>query len=285
MNPIAKLTHAAGFTLAILASPSLRADEKLKDIACRSVHLSYPAPEALAFYNEVKVEQSAIGTYFMVCGWRDGYFGMQEGYDGAKQVIFSVWDAFHTDDPKAVPAGQRVLLLHQDPKVRVGRFGGEGTGGQSFFKYPWKRGATYRFMVTAQPAGVRTAFTGWFFVPEAKAWKRLVTFSTLTEGRGLQKLYSFVEDFKRDRVSTGKVRRASYGNGWALGQDGAWSFLREAKFTGDRNPVLNINAGRSGDAFFLATGGETVNLDTPLGASTTLPAAVQGTQPQDLPKF
>ena len=45
----------------------LCADEKLKDIACRSVHLSYPAPDGVAFYNEVAVEKSAVGSYFMVC--------------------------------------------------------------------------------------------------------------------------------------------------------------------------------------------------------------------------
>jgi acyl-CoA thioesterase-1 len=33
-----------------------RADERLKDIACRSVHLSYPAPDGLALYNEVSVK-------------------------------------------------------------------------------------------------------------------------------------------------------------------------------------------------------------------------------------
>ena len=29
------------------------ADEKLKGIACRSVHLAYPGPEAVAFYNDL----------------------------------------------------------------------------------------------------------------------------------------------------------------------------------------------------------------------------------------
>jgi hypothetical protein len=32
------------------------ADEKLKGIACRSVHLGYPAPTGRAFYNEVTVD-------------------------------------------------------------------------------------------------------------------------------------------------------------------------------------------------------------------------------------
>ena len=56
----------------------LHADERLKGIACRSVHLGYPAAEGVSFYNEVTVEKSADGTYFMVCGWSKGYFGIQE---------------------------------------------------------------------------------------------------------------------------------------------------------------------------------------------------------------
>src|SRR5665213_1936249 len=77
--------------LLLVCSPA-GADEKLAGIACRSVHLGYPAPEGAAFYNEVTVEKSAAGTYFMACGFDQGYFGIQELADGKKLVLFSVWD-------------------------------------------------------------------------------------------------------------------------------------------------------------------------------------------------
>lgn len=269
--------------LILAASPCAKADERLKDIACRSVHLGYPAPESLAFYNEVRVEQSAPGTFFMVCGWKDGYFGIQEGEDGHRQIIFSVWDAYKGDDPGAVPDGQRVILRHQDPGVRVGRFGGEGTGGQSFLPFPWKAGETYRFLVTAKPVARRTEFSGWVFDPKPGAWRKLVTFSTVTEGRALKDCYSFIEDFKRDRASTKRVRKATYGHGWALGLDNQWQFLDRAKFTADRNPVLNIDAGQAQGWFFLCTGGATRNQGTPLWDTMTLPAEGRPARPGDLP--
>ena len=157
----------------------LFADEKLKGIACRSVHLGYPAPEGVAFYTEAKVEKSAEGTYFMTCGWGKGYFGIQELGNGKKLVLFSVWDPTNGDDPKKVPEERKVKLLHKDPEVRVGRFGNEGTGGQSFYDYDWKLGVNYRFMVTAKADGKnRTAYSGYFFNPEKKQWKHLVTFAT-----------------------------------------------------------------------------------------------------------
>src|SRR3712207_16221 len=75
--------------------------------AARSVHLHYPAPEADAFYNEMTVEQSVPGSYFMACGFRHGYFGIQELSRGRKVVIFSVWDPTRGDDAAKVPVEQR----------------------------------------------------------------------------------------------------------------------------------------------------------------------------------
>src|SRR5262245_46661037 len=254
------------FPIAVLAlAGAAPADEKLKGIACRSVHLGYPAPEGVAFYNELTVEQSADGTYFMACGWGKGYFGIQELASGKKLAIFSVWDPTAGDDPKKVDAEKRVKMLHKDEAVRVQRFGGEGTGGQSFFDYEWKTGATYRFLVTARPDGeTRTAYSGYFFVPEKKQWKHLVTFSTLTKGELLKGYYSFVEDFRRNKVSTTKERRASFGNGWVKPAKGDWVPLDKARFTADANPVLNIDAGATGGKYFLATGGDIENKTTKL---------------------
>ncbi len=259
--------------LAVVGSTSARADERLKGIACRSVHLGYPAPESVAFYNEVIPDQSAEGTYFCVCGFSKGYFGIQELGNKKKLVIFSVWDPGSQDDPKKVPEEKKVKLLHKDPDVRVGRFGNEGTGGQSFFDYDWKIGETYRFMVKAKVDGDRTEYAAYFHLPEKSAWKHLVTFSTLAEKHALRGYYSFIEDFRRNKISATKQRVARFGNGWVQDAKGGWAPLEKARFTADSNPVLNINAGLKGPWFFLTTGGETVNTDTKLRDVMNRPAA------------
>lgn len=268
----------------LLSGPSTHADEKLKGIACRSVHLGYPAPEGTAFYTEAKVEKSADGTYFMAAGFSLGYFGIQELGNGKKLVIFSVWDPTSGDDPKKVPDEKRVKLLHKDDAVRVGRFGGEGTGGQSFFDYEWKLNETYRFLVTAKADGPdRTAFSGYFYVNEHKAWKHLVTFSTQSKGKLLGGYYSFVEDFRRNKVSTTKERRAQFSNGWVKTTKGEWVDLTKARFTADANPVTNIDAGPFGSGFFLATGGALENKTTKLREMMERKASEN--RPDDLPKF
>ncbi len=199
-----------------------RADERLESKACRSVHLKYPASESVVFYNEVSVDRSSPGTYFCVCGFNMGYFGIQELTRGRKLIIFSVWDPGRQNDPSAVDKDRRVKVLHQGDDVRVRRFGNEGTGGQSFFDYDWKVGEVYRFMVTAGIEEARTAFSAYFFLPEEKKWKHLVTFSTLAGGQRLGGYYSFIEDFRRNRISATKVRKAHFGSGWIKTTEGQW---------------------------------------------------------------
>jgi photosystem II stability/assembly factor-like uncharacterized protein len=175
-------------------------------------------------------------------------------------VLFSVWDP-------ADRSSQVETLYHADD-VTVRRFGGEGTGGQSFFDYDWKVGQTYRFMVQASVEREKTAFAAYFFVNETGAWKHLVTFRTTTGGAPLSGYYSFIEDFRRDGKSFHERRRARFGNGWVRKLDGGWQELTEAKFTGDPTPVDNIDAGTDGTDFYLATGGDTVK-HTELQANIT----------------
>ena len=257
----------------IFAVSEAQADKSLEGIACRSVHLAYKSSEGTTFYNEITVEKSEPGTYFCVCGFNQGYYGIQELGDGKKLLIFSVWEPGRQDDPRSVAADRRVKLVFKNDKVRVRRFGGEGTGGQSFLDYDWKVRQAYRFLVRAKPAGERTEFSAYFFLPEEKKWSHLVTFSTIAGGKMLGGYYSFIEDFQRDRVSATKVRKAAYGNGWVKAKDGKWLFLSRARFTADSNPVTNIDAGTSGGKFFLVTGGDTKDADTPLWQYITCRAA------------
>jgi hypothetical protein len=255
-------------------------DTDLAKRACRSIHLGYESGPAVAFYQEVKVEKTAVGTYFCVCGFNAGYFGIQERQKD-KVVIFSVWDPGEQQDPGQVSADQRVKIIHQGSDVRTGRFGNEGTGGQSFYTYDWKPGETYRFLVKAIPQGTRTTFEGWFYLNDKKQWKHLISFQTITDKTKFGGFYSFIEDFQRNYESARQQRRALYGRGWVGTPEGQWVPLEKARFTGDNNPSTTINAGVIDHRFFLQTGGEThqeVPLLTVLNCSAAgekIPAELQ----------
>jgi hypothetical protein len=268
------------------------ADDKLAGIACRSVHLAYQAPEGTAFYNEVTVEKSAEGTYFCVCGFNQGYFGIQEQRPGKKVVIFSVWDPGKQDDPNSVDPANRVKLVAKDEAVRVGRFGNDGTGGQSFLNLDWKPGETYRFLVTAKHDGDRTVYSASIAPPGATKWRALASFSTLASGKLLGGYYAFIEDFRRNKISATIERRAEFGAGWIQTRDGRWQPLAKARFTADSNPSLAIDAGTKGpeaDRFFLATGGKVENRTTTLRSLIELKSSADrqemASRPTRIPEF
>jgi len=260
--------------LCFTADASRAADKSLQGIACRSVHFVWAdAPEGVAFYNEVKVTQSAPGTYFCVCGFSRGYYGIQQLADDRRLLIFSVWDPGKQNDPNSVARSDRVQLIHRHEDVRVARFGNEGTGGQSFLDYEWADNTALQFIVGCRRAGDRTHYAAFFYHVQDEEWMHLVTFSTLTPDQRLKGYYSFVEDFRRNRISATQTRTAQFGNGFVLKSDGTWHALSRARFTADSNPVTNINAGIVQQRFFLSTGGRVSNDNASLGSTLDFKSA------------
>jgi hypothetical protein len=236
--------------------------------AARSVHWGWAAPDSQLFYNELIVDESTAGSYFMACGWNTGYFGIQELGNGRTVAIFSVWDPTTGDDPNAISPEQRVELLHEGEDVRIRRFGGEGTGGQCMIDFDWELGETTRFLVRATRGDGKTAYEGHLWLLKEKTWKHLVTFRTRTGDKPFNGFYSFVEDFRRDYKSVHDTRTARFGNGWVKSEDGRWVALRRGRFTAsgaEWESKDNIDAALKDGWFELRTGGD-ISMSTPLGS-------------------
>jgi Domain of unknown function (DUF3472)/Domain of unknown function (DUF5077) len=208
-----------------------------------SVHLHYPVPageQAEWFYNEVTVPvgQDLEGSYFMACGFAQGYFGMQVNSPTERHILFSVWSPFATDDPASVPDSQRIRVLKKGEGVHAQAFGNEGSGGQSYLNYMWKPGQSYKFLVHAQPAADRhTVFTAWFYAPEEGRWRLIASFSRPQTQTWLTGLHSFLENFDPGQ---GIYRRyVEFNHQWIRDTAGRWIGLHRAEFTTD-------NTGRKG---------------------------------------
>ncbi len=124
-----------------------------------SVHLGYVVPDSINaewFYNEVTVPKGndILGSYFMADGFNEGYFGMQVNSPTERRILFSIWSPFNTDDPKAIPADQKIIMLKKGKNAHTGEFGNEGSGGQSYMNYNWKAGIAYKFLIHAKPDGM-----------------------------------------------------------------------------------------------------------------------------------
>ena len=224
-----------------------------------SVHLNYELPantNAEWFYNEVTVPKGndVLGSYFMACGFGEGYFGMQVNSLTERHILFSIWSPFTTDDPKAIPDDQKIIMLKKGEGVHTGEFGNEGSGGQSYLNYLGKAGNTYRFLVHAKPDGKdRTEYTAYFYAPESGKWQLIASFSRPKTNTYLKHLHSFLENFEPEQGIY--TREVNFNNEWVCDSSGKWIELTKARFTGDNTAVkgyrMDYAGGSKGNGFYL----------------------------------
>ncbi len=215
-----------------------------------SVHLKYtlPANEDIEwFYNELTIpeNQDVIGSYFMANGFAEGYFGIQVNSATERRILFSVWSPFKTDNPNSIPDEQKIVMVKKGEGVYTGEFGNEGAGGQSYLKYNWKAGNTYKFLLQGKPiADNYTLYSAYFFAPEENQWQLIASFKRPKTSTHLKSLHSFLENFIPE---TGNAERMGlYNNQWVRTTNGQWIELTEAKFTGDATARKNFRKDYAG---------------------------------------
>ncbi|MBK3519666.1 DUF3472 domain-containing protein [Carboxylicivirga marina] len=203
-----------------------------------SVHLTYQVPkeagDIVYFYNEITVPEGedVLGSYFMTNGFAEGYFGIQVNSPTERRMLFSVWSPYHTDNPNEIPEEQRIKMLKKGKDVYTGKFGNEGSGGQSYLKYNWKAGTTYGFLLKAHPSeNSSTDYTAWFMDPEVNEWQLIASFRRPQTTTYIKRPHSFLEDFYTQMGNTSRM--AYYTNQWVRNTEGKWDELTKAKFTAD----------------------------------------------------
>ncbi|WP_286272488.1 DUF3472 domain-containing protein [Thalassotalea hakodatensis] len=230
-----------------------------------SVHLQYQLPDEDGsyewFYSEITVPkgQDTLGSYYMANGFNGGYFGIQVNSETERRVLFSIWSPYQTDDPTTIPEEYKIKLLKKGDDVYTGKFGNEGSGGQSYVKYPWKTGVTYGFLTRYQPRPEenKTDFTAYFYDPQIKEWHLIASFRRPKTTTYLASPYSFLENFI---PGAGQFERmAKYGNQWVKSSDKAWEPMLHAKFTYDatarKEARVDYQGGIQGDGFYLKNTG------------------------------
>lgn len=246
-----------------------------------SVHLRYELggrKDLEYFYSEITVPEGndIIGSYFMANGFAHGYFGFQVNSETERRILFSVWSPFQTDDPKSIPETDRIILKKKGENVYTGEFGNEGSGGQSYLRFPWKAGTTYGFLLQAQPEGDGTIYTAWFFAPEISRWNLVASWRRPRGATRLTSLYSFLENFIPETGN--KERHALYGNAWVRDTAGQWTELTQVKFTGDNTARkryrMDYGGGVRGNTFYLRQCGFFSDF-TPLDQVFTRPAVAR----------
>lgn len=225
-----------------------------------SCHLSYtiPSGDLEYFYSELTVPagEDKIGSYFMANGFGEGYFGIQVNSNSERRILFSVWD----------PSAGQTTLVRKGAGVTAGRFGGEGTGGQSYMIFNWQAGTTYKFLTHAKPDGAgNTVYTSWFFAPESGSWKLLATFTRPGASKYLTNFHGFLENFYDYNGYMG--RKAHWSNQWVRTAAGTWNEVTAFKFTVDATGAnkqrMDFAGGVENGKFYLQNGGFFNNPVTP----------------------
>ncbi len=224
-----------------------------------SVHMGYIQPqdkEIEYYYNEVTVGKGndVEGSYYMANGFSGGYFGMQVNSKTERRILFSVWSPFTTDDPNAIPDDHKIILKAKGEGVHTGEFGNEGSGGQSFLRYNWITGNTYKFLLKGRPvADDYTEYTAWFYAPEKGKWQLIAQFERPKTHSYLKGFHSFLENF--DPTKGIYQRQVTFGNQWVRDAQGNWIECTKGKFTADQTARkgyrLDYAGGVKGDSFFL----------------------------------
>ncbi len=187
-----------------------------------SVHLAYHMPREMDIsyaYSEITVPEGhdPVGAYYMANGFSEGYFGIQVNSPSERRVLFSVWSPFATDNPADIPAEDRVETLAKGADVHAQDFGNEGAGGQSFLVYPWKAGATYRFLTEVKPDGDgSTRYTSWFGDKQAGEWRLIASFRRPKTDLHLRGFHSFLENFYPEQGYIERARQSTEINGCVM---------------------------------------------------------------------
>ena len=224
-----------------------------------SVHLSYETPkdkDVTWFYNEITIPkgEDVIGSYFMANGFKDGYFGIQVNSETERRILFSVWSPYKTQNPDEIPDDYKILLLGKGDGVYSGKFGNEGSGGQSYKVFNWKIDTTYKFLLKGEPSiNNSTDYSAYFFDPATNKWMLIASFRRPYTTRHLTKIYSFLENFI---PNTGNQRRKGfYQNQWVYTTDKKWYEITKAKFTADatarKESRMDYAGGAEGNVFFM----------------------------------
>jgi hypothetical protein len=263
-----------------------------------SVHVRArkPAGDMEYFYSEVHVPagQDVPGSFFMCNGFGEGYAGIQVLSATERRVLFSVWSAYSTDNPNLMGkyAPKLVRVNNQPahrPSITYTKFGGEGSGGQSYLRYPWQAGKTYKILTRVRPHPRPDLFpnsslykawfhdgTGWIFIAE---WRRVELDPKDNNGvipttKWYTDAHHFLENFNPETGN--KTRMGTWDNQWYIDKNGVFHEPTAYRFTHDQTAsngdrvdhaggVVPPGESRSGSIFLKMAGYFTGNVPTGTG--------------------
>jgi len=238
-----------------------------------SVHLSFSttAPTSKQYdwiYEEILVPEGGdpLATYYMSLGFYRGYMGIQTNSSTERRVLFSVWDSKDAENDSSITKEDYVSLVDKGEKTTVNKFGGEGTGGQSYVNAGWKTGEPVKFLMNVQKQSNNSVVISAWYKLEGADWEYVATWRAPKEQKVFNGFYSFIENYG---YTNGQLRReAYYYNAWGKEDGGDWVNFNKVRFSntdGKEGQRVDYEQGVSpkyNDRFYMASGGYTPTIKT-----------------------
>jgi Domain of unknown function (DUF3472)/Malectin domain/Ricin-type beta-trefoil lectin domain-like len=180
---------------------------------------------ASIYQNQINVTTTIPDTYYSLVANQVGYGGIQMNASTSARVgIFSLWD--QGTEESTVYAYNSNLNIQAN-----GRFGGEGTGVQFIWNYPWSYGTNYRSALRAyvEQDGAHVRYSGFFYDAGLGTWTYIVTERGNTGGEALEvsHLWAFAENYG----GTYGTRNATMNNAWYYAPGTGWNELTSGSVT------------------------------------------------------
>jgi hypothetical protein len=225
-------------------------------IAANGIDADVAAAELL--YAEMDVDFAADGTAYCAIDGGAAQFGLVADAGSGNAIFFSVLD------------GSQPTIEWADPAAETLRFVGAESGVSVRVPFDWDEATNYKFGLQLTPDDSATLYDAFFYNPDAAAWQHVATVSRPVENDAFTRFGSFIEDYGH---SPGADRAAYVANTWLRKAGGTWVDATAALYT-STGADPDVDADVSGDAWYLETGGSTVN-NTPSGTVLSRAAGVQ----------
>ena len=245
-------------------SPTIMMSPSIHIFGYSSTNPKVPSGDAYDWaYLEVKTpggDKVVNANYVMSLGVLAGYMGIQVGEGGAhRTVLFSQWDSGDTDSDPNLPDHLRSTAVDTGDGVIAQRFGGEGTGVQSFrnngafwhfdkyvqfITHCRNELATYESIENGKPVTKQQRnmlISAWWNAQDEKGWQYISTLRVANRNSFIDSWYSFVECFVN--YNGEEIRTGFFRNGYAKARSGnqKWYHMNKATF-GHNNGGTHMGA-------------------------------------------
>ena len=133
----------------------------------------------------------------------------------------------------------QVKMLRRGENVHIWEFGNEDPSYQSYLRYNWKAGNTYKFLTQIKPTGDgSTIYTSYFYATDENKWLLIASFSRPQTDTYYKRAHSFLENFSPDQGYI--TRKVYFGNQWYRTKSGKWIAGENSSFTNDATAQAGV---------------------------------------------